>query len=330
MGRPSRIQFEGANYHIFSRGNRREPIFRDETDYQAFEDMMLEAVKRSGVLLYNWNQMPNHFHFNVETPDGNVAEFMQRLKTRFAKYFNAAHHLVGHVFQGRYGAVLCEKEAHFKEIARYVELNAYRLMGGRMLAPFGEWRWSSLHYLLMPEDRWPAECRTAFRQMLERFGEGINQGRSNFVEFLKDGLNSGTWGNFYRVKGKRFLGSEVFIERIKEQEEEPVRKTLGPLRRIASPDELRDLVVMRFGTTGQELASPGKGRRLSRLRQAMVYVGRHYLRMSVESLAACLGRQGNAVSMMLARTKDGIEKRPETIELLNILRTQPQRQRTHL
>src|SRR5436309_14352401 len=127
MGRPPRIQFEGANYHVFSRGNRRECIFRDDADYGAFEDILLETMSWSGVLLYNWSQMPNHFHFNVETPEGNLSEFMQRLKTRFAKYFNAAHELVGHVFQGRYGSVLCEKEVHFQEIVRYVELNPYRL-----------------------------------------------------------------------------------------------------------------------------------------------------------------------------------------------------------
>jgi len=238
IGRQPRIQYEGANYHVFSRGNRREPIFRNTEDYQAFEDILLDSMRWSGVLLYNWSQMPNHFHFNVETPCGNLAEFMQRFKTRFAKYFNAAHRLVGHVFQARYGAVVCEKEAHFKEIIRYVELNAYRLIGGRMLAPFGQWRWASLHYLLQPESRWPQGCLTAFRSVLDRFSQDPAQARLKLVEFLTDGLKTGTWEDFYRVKGKRFMGSDEFIERIKGQEKEQVRKQPRTLQRVASAEEL--------------------------------------------------------------------------------------------
>jgi putative transposase len=70
---------------------------------------MIEAMNRSGVRLYDWSLMPNHFHFLLETPDGNLAEFMQRLLTRYAKYFNWAHKKVGHVFQGRYQAKVCDE-----------------------------------------------------------------------------------------------------------------------------------------------------------------------------------------------------------------------------
>ena len=141
MPRAPRIQFEGASYHVFSRGNRRERIFRTGEDYAVFEEMTLEGMRRSGVSLFNWGQMPNHFHFNVETPDGNIAEFMQRVLTRFAKYFNRTHRLVGHLFQGRYGARIVEKETYFQEIVRYVELNAYRTKG-KPLAKLGEWKWA--------------------------------------------------------------------------------------------------------------------------------------------------------------------------------------------
>ena len=73
MPRWPRIEYEGATYHVFSRGNRRERIFRGEEDYGRFEEIMLEAMRWSGVLLMNWSQMPNHFHFNVETPEGNLS-----------------------------------------------------------------------------------------------------------------------------------------------------------------------------------------------------------------------------------------------------------------
>ena len=76
--------------------------------------------------------MPNHFHFNLETPEGNLSEFMQRVMTRFAKYFNRAHRLIGHVFQGRYGSRLMDHESYSQENVRYVELNPYRLKKGKL------------------------------------------------------------------------------------------------------------------------------------------------------------------------------------------------------
>src|ERR1035441_5199163 len=145
MPRPPRLQYPGAFYHVFHRGNRKERIFWDDLDYEKFEEFMIESMNWSGVMLYDWSLLPNHFHFLLETPDGNLAEFMQRLLTRYAKYFNWAHKKVGHVFQGRYQAKVCEKENYFLELIRYVELNPYRTKKGP-LARLGEWKWSSFRY----------------------------------------------------------------------------------------------------------------------------------------------------------------------------------------
>src|SRR5258706_5837585 len=319
MGRPPRIQFEGACYHLFSRGNRRERIFQDESDYLAFEDMLLETMRWSGVLLYNWSQMPNHFHFNVETPDGNLAEFMQRLLARYAKHFNRTHRLVGHVFQGRYGSVICEREARFEEIVRYVELNPYRLKGGRMLAPLGQWRWSSLYYLLQPEEAWPEGCATAFRRVLAAFSQDPERSRKRLLSFLADGLESKTWEDFYQVKAARFLGSEAFVERVKAQMEEPVRLSPRDLRRLKKPDDLLEVVARTFGVSRLALGQPDQDRSLGRLRQIMAYVGRRHYRMSVQRLGGTMGRSGAAVSMMLRRTKHNVDKWPETNRLLEAL-----------
>src|SRR6266700_53739 len=139
MPRRPRLQFEGAFYHVFSRGNRRERIFWEDTDYAKFESIMMEAMNWSGVRLYAWCLMPNHFHL---------------LATRYAKYFNWAHKKVGHVFQSRYGARLCDKEAYFTELIRYVHLNPYRIKG-KALASLGSWKWSS-HRFYMGQQEAPA------------------------------------------------------------------------------------------------------------------------------------------------------------------------------
>jgi len=276
-------------------------------------------MRWSGVLLHDWSQMPNHFHFNLETPDGNLAEFMQRLLARYAKYFNRTHRLVGHVFQGRYGSVLCEREAHFQEIVRYVELNPYRLKGGRMLAPLGQWRWSSLHYLLQPEDHWPKGCAGAFRRVLASFSQDPAQSRKRLLSFLADGLQSKTWENFYQVKAHRFLGSDAFVERVKAQMKEPIREAPRFLRRLKNPVDLLDVVERTFGVSRLILGQPDQDRALGRLRQTLAYVGRRHYRMSVQELGSTLGRSGAAVSMMLRRTRDDANKWPETGRLLAVL-----------
>ena len=91
MPKASRLQFPGAYYHAYHRGNRRESIFYDDQDYVRFEAILIEAMRWSGIHLYTWKLMPNHFHLVLETPEGNLAEFMQRLLSRYVKYFNGRH-----------------------------------------------------------------------------------------------------------------------------------------------------------------------------------------------------------------------------------------------
>jgi putative transposase len=167
MGRPPRIQFEGACYHVYHRGNRRERIFWEDADYAKFEGFMIEAMNWSGIRLFDWSLLPNHFHMFLETPGGNLSEFMQRMLTRYAKYFNWRHTKVGHVFPGRYGAKVCDKESYFLELVRYVELNPYRLKKGR-LAKLGEWKWSSLRFYQGKEEA-PEGMRRASRSYGRRW-----------------------------------------------------------------------------------------------------------------------------------------------------------------
>ena len=141
MARKPRVQYEGAMYHVMTRGNRRERIVEDDTDYGMLNKTMFEAMRWSGVKLYSWCPMPNHPHALVETPDGNLSAFMQRWLTRYARYFNWRHGLVGHVFQGRYTAKLCQKEAYFKQLIRYIHLNVHKVKTPGFVGPEG-WKWS--------------------------------------------------------------------------------------------------------------------------------------------------------------------------------------------
>src|SRR5438046_3207167 len=126
MGRPPRIQFDGALYHVFPRGNRRQPIFECDRDHRMMEKYMIDAAIVTGAKPRCWYPMPNHWHAMIETPRGNIAEFMQRMLGRYARYYNWAYGKIGHLFQGRFGSRLVQTDVYQKELIRYIHLNPYR------------------------------------------------------------------------------------------------------------------------------------------------------------------------------------------------------------
>ena len=123
MARPLRVQYEGAIYHVTIRGNDRRDIFRDDRDRQRFCDRLADCVEAHEIRLYMFCLMSNHVHLMLETPAGNLSEFMHRLQTAYSVYFNLRHSRSGHLFQGRYGARVVRGEGYILRLARYVHLN---------------------------------------------------------------------------------------------------------------------------------------------------------------------------------------------------------------
>ena len=126
MARPLRIQYDGALYHVASRGNERRIIFKDDSDRTAFLDILLKVNKRYNWLCHSYCLMDNHYHAIIETLDGNLSEGMRQLNGIYTQAFNRRHKRVGHVFQGRYKSILIQKESHLLEVCRYVVLNPVR------------------------------------------------------------------------------------------------------------------------------------------------------------------------------------------------------------
>jgi len=189
MARPPRIQFEGAFQHIYSRGNRRETIFLDDADYQEFEDIILDQSARSEVNLYSWCPLPNHFHLAVETPKANISSFMQRILTAYARYFNFKYKKVGHVFQGRFGAKVVDREAYLLELVRYIHLNPYRVKRSSWKVPEGGWPWSSHRFYVGGGE--PPVAAPFIQAVLRRFGDDLDLARERYATFVADGLADG-------------------------------------------------------------------------------------------------------------------------------------------
>ncbi|HHT9135604.1 MAG TPA: transposase, partial [Candidatus Avalokitesvara rifleensis] len=140
MARPLRLQYPGALYHITARGNERKAIFRSDEDREGFLVILAQAVDRYRLILHAYVLMGNHYHLLVETREANLSLALRHLNGLYTTYFNHIHRRVGHLFQGRYKAILVEKESYLLELSRYIHLNPVRAQVASQLQSFV---WSS-------------------------------------------------------------------------------------------------------------------------------------------------------------------------------------------
>lgn len=140
MARPLRVEYEDALYHVTSRGNEKSPIYKDDHDRCDFIERLAIVVEQYTWVLYAYCLMDNHYHLLVRTPKANLSRGMRQLNGIYAQHFNFRHQRVGHLFQGRFKAILIKDEARLLAVARYVVLNPVR---AGVVADPAEWKWSS-------------------------------------------------------------------------------------------------------------------------------------------------------------------------------------------
>jgi len=204
MSRPLRLEYPGAVYHVTSRGNAQSDIFICDDDREIFVRLLRDEIDQQGWLCYAWCLMDNHYHFLIETPEANLSRGMQRLNGRYTQGFNRRHSRVGHVFQGRYKAILIEKDAHLLELCRYIVLNPVR---AGMVEDVSQWRWSSYQQtisensdvnLIVAED------------VLGLFSAQRDMACEQYQKFVADGVTARPWN---KLRGQVFLGSDDFLSK---------------------------------------------------------------------------------------------------------------------
>ncbi|MGH7874078.1 MAG: transposase [Candidatus Binatia bacterium] len=127
MARPLRIEYQGAHYHVTSRGNERKAIFRGDPDRENFVELIRRAVDQFDLRLHAYVLMDNHYHLLLETRRAGLNRALRYLNGVYTQAFNRRHHRVGHLFQGRYKAILIEKESYLLDLSRYIHLNPWRV-----------------------------------------------------------------------------------------------------------------------------------------------------------------------------------------------------------
>ena len=205
MTRPLRIEFNGALYHITARGNARQAIFLNGEDFADFLRTLNSVVKRYHFLLHAYCLMGNHYHLLVETPEGNLSRGMRQLNGLYAQRFNQKHQRVGHLLQGRYQAILVDKENYLLELCRYIVLNPVR--AGIVKEP-KDYRWSS--YLATAGD---TKIPGLFADwILSQFHKEKKKASTQYQSFVRSGIKKVS--PLKEVKGQLYLGKETFMDQI--------------------------------------------------------------------------------------------------------------------
>lgn len=204
MARPLRIEYDGAVYHITSRGNEKKPVFRDEQDRLNFLNTIRHVNLRYNWICHAYCLMNNHYHLLIETPDGNLSIGMRQLNGVYTQLFNNRHRRPGHLFQGRYKAILIQKDSHLLEVCRYVVLNSVR---ARMVKLPEEWKWSS--YRATAGGEKPHPCLTT-DWVLAQFGRKRAIAEKEYRTFTRRGI--GQEPIWREVKGQSILGEDEFID----------------------------------------------------------------------------------------------------------------------
>ena len=204
MARPLRIEFPHAIYHVTSRGNARQSIFADDEDRCAFRALLAHVIDRFGWVCHAYCLMDNHYHLLIETPQPNLSQGMRQLNGRYTQTYNRRHERVGHLFQGRFTAILVEKDAHLLELCRYVVLNPVR---AQMVTHPRLWVWSSYRATVGEA---PCPSWLMVEWVLAQFGTRLRDSRVRYRTFVAEGRSSPRpWD---QLQGQIYLGSETFIE----------------------------------------------------------------------------------------------------------------------
>ena len=191
MSRPLRIEYPGAVYHVINRGNHREQVFFCDEDYYLFLEKLFIFVELFDVEIYTYCLMPNHFHLQLKTRQPNLSRFMQSLLTSFTLSINKKHKKSGHLFQGRFTALLVESELYKNKLSRYIHLNPVKTLAVESLdlskrkQILTDYQWSSYVYYIELKKK-PVWLNRQY--VLKSWGRTIENQVKNYRKYVEQGM----------------------------------------------------------------------------------------------------------------------------------------------
>jgi len=317
MSRPLRIAFADAIYHVTSRGNDRQAIVADEADRDRWVLLLRRTVEAYGWRMFALALMDNHFHLFLQTPEPNLSAGMHALTAGYATSYNRRHGRVGHVFQGRFKAVLVESRGHWRELSRYVHLNPVRAgLAGRP----EDWRWSSYAGYHRPARRlaW-----VDYRRVLRPFGGDTASGRRGYRRYVEAGMGRTLDSPLAQAVHGLVLGSDRFVARIRDMvDARPADRDVPQVHRLRSRPSVNAVAAAVAAHFGADRSRWRVGRRCDAIARSMAaYLGRTLARARAVDVAAALGyRDPSSVSHACHRVEASLKRPPVARALRHILR----------
>ena len=320
MARPLRIQYPDAVYHVTCRGNEKQNIYRDDADRSRFLQLLNQSVNIYTVKLHSYVLMTNHFHLLVETPLGNLSEFMRHFNIAYIGYFNRRHKRVGHLYQGRYKSILVEKESYLSILSRYIHLNPIRTKRlaksthKEKLDELLRYPWSSLSGYL---DKLKRETMIDYTLVLADYGGDTERGRNAYRKQLIADIAEGL--DVQRdIFGQSILGGEDFIHWIKETflEKMELREqpSAGEIKRYQQKEAILGLIERETGKSLDALKKE-KGE-LRRMAMELLY---RCGGLKGPEIGALFGIAYSAVSQERKRLREHVTQNRELKETMHKL-----------
>jgi len=297
MGRPLRIEYAGAYYHVAARGNEQKDIFKSRKDREKFLSYLGSAVSRYGAVIHGYCLMSNHYHLLLETPSGNLSQIMQHLNGAYTNYFNTKRSRSGHLFQGRFQAILIEADEYSRELSRYIHLNPVR--AGIVTKP-EDYQWSSYRdYIGVREP--PAWLHT--QSILSCFHQSIPAAQEKYCGFVEDLLGREYQSPLKGAVASTLLGSCGFVQEITEKHiaGKPVDRDLPALRALSKRPSIDKIIE-----TTERLLPENK--RLAT--QASIYLCHKYSGAQLKEISERFGVGQSAISQASRRFALQLEKDP--------------------
>ena len=230
MARPLRIQYPGAFYHITGKGSEGRRIFLGSTDYEKFKEYLLEAQRKFHVVVHCYVLLGNEYQLIAETREANLSRFMHHLAGNYTTYFNTRRRITGHLFQGRFKAILIEEKSLLLELTRYMHLNPVR---ARLVKKAGEYKHSSYQAYLFKESQ-----GLVFTDLvLSGISTDPGKARRKYGEFVESGTGKNLTNPLQKVYGQAIAGSPAFIKKVAARVNKKWPPAKGPTRRTTAAQQ---------------------------------------------------------------------------------------------
>ncbi len=304
MARQLRVEFRGALYHVLSRGNERNPIFKNDSDRQLFVKTLEESAELAGVEVIAYVLMDNHYHMIIGTPNSNLSHFMGHFGLTYTVRFNKRHGRSGHLFQGRFKAVLIEEDPYLMVLSRYIHLNPTRTKGLVDTRAEEKWRylkrypWSTLPGYIDERKKlnW-----IRYEKVMNYFRGEKRSSRAAYKSYVMEGLKSTLSNPFDEVKSQTLLGSEEFVEKIRNYFDrgEKIRElpALRSLKKVLTIEEVLTEVANYF-CIGRERLISKRGKEFRQIAMEMAY---RHTGSSQEKIGKAFGVDYSTVSQNRGR-----------------------------